>query len=1207
MSGQLLHNKHSSDYSILLNSIPLVIYHFLPGHKLVYANDSFFNFFKLTADQVLNKPFFPPVHPYDSQIFDQVFESLSQELTLNNFTCRIKFSENDIRWTEWKIIPLKDDKGSFLEYQAIITDLTERKKTELALKQSEQQYKLAFEQAADMIVIIDRMGNFLDLNKKFELESGWKKEEMIGKNVFTSRIVTNESAQRIISYLNKLLSGNDVPAFEIQGIRKDGKIIDYEIHAVPIIKDSVNITFQAILRNISRRKVIEEALRKSQRQLSNLMSNLPGMAYKCAFDEKWTMEFVSGGSFELTGYPPDALIENNLITYGDLIIEEDRAGVFSNVKQAIDENKTFRLNYRIRTADGSIRWVWEQGIGVKNDNGEVDFIEGFISDITDQKIIQESLRENEELYRKLISTLPDMIVITDIDGNILFMNEQGIKISGYASFTDVKKKNVLDFIVDDDKERAVSNLTKMVDRTLGPTEYTFINKDGSRIDFEVNGEVLRNQDNTPYGFIFSCREVTTRKLAEEALAQSEEQYRTLVDSMQDGVFLIQNGRLNFVNQAFAKIAGYSVEELFDLDFSKLVAPEDLDLVLGNYKRRLAGEDVPSSYEWRMLHKDTSRVYVNMSIRLINYKGNIASIGTLKDITLGKKMEVILNRQKNLLSAAAEASNILLTETDFKIAIEKTLSILGEKTSVDRVYIFENSTDEKSGLHYMSQRYEWVREKVSAQIENQDLQMLPYIPVFSDWYDLFSNGEYVWSLSKDLPQDQKKIMEDEEILSILEVPVKIKNQLWGFIGFDDCHTEREWTESEISILKAAAGSIGGAIERERTNIELISAKEKAEDMNRLKSNFLANMSHELRTPLIAILGYAELLALDAVNKESKAMLETIYSGGVRLLETLNHLLDLSKIEADKVNIYPEPADVIEIINEVFALFNTLALKKGLYLNVKSDSERLLCELDKRLLRTILNNLVGNALKFTNQGGITVEARIEKSSDDLMLTIKVSDTGIGITESSRKIIFDEFRQISEGYNRQFEGTGLGLTITKKFVELLNGSIDFNSETGKGTTFIVTIPVTEAKTSKARSVIETKELLIESPGEKKKVIFVDDDPASRSVMSFFMRKEYDVEVAATGEEAMIMMQQNHYDLILLDISMGKGINGLDLVKLLRTKEMYSKLPVMAVTAHAMVGDKERFLSEGFDDYIAKPFSKIELMKKIKLLLENNRYKDN
>jgi CheY-like chemotaxis protein len=330
-----------------------------------------------------------------------------------------------------------------------------------------------------------------------------------------------------------------------------------------------------------------------------------------------------------------------------------------------------------------------------------------------------------------------------------------------------------------------------------------------------------------------------------------------------------------------------------------------------------------------------------------------------------------------------------------------------------------------------------------------------------------------------------------------------------------------------------------------------------------------------------------------------MLHSIYTGGERLLETLNHLLDLSKIETGKVLINYEHISLKQLVDEVISVFASVTSKKNIYIKAKLNQDNISFQSDKRIFRSILNNLVSNAIKFTEQGGVLIEAELEKAEEKSFITFKVVDTGIGIPDSSRKIIYDEFRQASEGLSRHYEGTGLGLTITKKFVELLNGRIDFVSEFGKGTTFIVTIPVAESVQEIVQPNVINDDAPLEEIKLKQKVIIVDDDPASRSVISLFLRKEYHIDTAATGEEAISIMQNNNYDLILLDISLGKGINGLDLIKLLRKKQQYASIPVIAVTAHAMVGDRERFLSEGFDDYIAKPFSKKELLGKIKSVM--------
>ena len=478
----------------------------------------------------------------------------------------------------------------------------------------------------------------------------------------------------------------------------------------------------------------------------------------------------------------------------------------------------------------------------------------------------------------------------------------------------------------------------------------------------------------------------------------------------------------------------------------------MDMVVNNYKLRQEGKPAPSSYEWRMLHKNGGKVFVNMSARVINYQGKKATIGTIKDVTLQKELEQTLLSQKNLFKGVADAANILLTERNFDRAMNRTLESLGQSSDIDRVYIFENGIDSTSGEPILSQRYEWTNGTVSAEIDNPQLQNLHYYPMFESWYPVLKSGRIINSLVKDLNPALKDLLSEEDIKSILLVPIMVKNEFWGFIGFDYCKSDRIWSDSEISILQTTAANLGGIIERELAKKELLEAKETAEEMSKVKSNFLANMSHELRTPLIAILGYTEILKTEIEHQEWNDMVSTIMQSGKRLLETLNLILDLSKVEADKVQINYSEINIAEEINDIVNMLGAVAQKKNLYLKSDLKNEIVLSKLDKRLLHSIITNLVNNAIKYTNKGGITIELGVLNSRGKNYAMIRVVDTGIGIAKEDQETIFNEFRQVSEGYNRNFEGAGLGLTIAKKFAEKMGGSISLESEVGKGSTFTV-----------------------------------------------------------------------------------------------------------------------------------------------------------
>ena len=274
-------------------------------------------------------------------------------------------------------------------------------------------------------------------------------------------------------------------------------------------------------------------------------------------------------------------------------------------------------------------------------------------------------------------------------------------------------------------------------------------------------------------------------------------------------------------------------------------------------------------------------------------------------------------------------------------------------------------------------------------------------------------------------------------------------------------KRIW-EYNNSLIKTINGEIfvsgisRDITERKKMEKELIKAKENAEEMNRIKSSFLANMSHELRTPLIGILGYSQVLQEETNMSEVKYMADTIYSSGQRLLQTLNQVLDLSSIEANKNQLDIAEFNISDIVSESVKLFKPFAKNKNITLETIIRCKSPIVNSDERLIFQMLNNLVNNAIKFTNVGGVKVEVDKEKINKKQFITLKVIDTGIGISQENQKIIFEEFRQASEGYSREFEGTGLGLTIVKKFSNLMNIEILLNSEKGKGSTFKLLFPL-------------------------------------------------------------------------------------------------------------------------------------------------------
>ncbi|MCL4551506.1 MAG: CHASE3 domain-containing protein [Bacteroidetes bacterium] len=397
--------------------------------------------------------------------------------------------------------------------------------------------------------------------------------------------------------------------------------------------------------------------------------------------------------------------------------------------------------------------------------------------------------------------------------------------------------------------------------------------------------------------------------------------------------------------------------------------------------------------------------------------------------------------------------------------------------------------------------------------------------------------------------------------------------------------------------AVASLVDDITERKKMETDLIRAKEKAEEMNRLKSNFFANMSHELRTPFIGIMGYAEFLAQSVTDADDKEMALGILDSSKRLKDTLDKILELSKVESSKVELKLTDVDVCMIINDVHKTFIKLAEQKNLFFKKELSVSPCLIRTDEQLFREILNNLVSNALKFTHRGGVEISLDKNVRGNNTYLAIKVKDTGIGIPADKHDIIWEEFRQVSEGLNRSFEGTGLGLSIAKKYAELLNGKISLESTEGKGSSFILELPFlpSSVQTEVLPGLPQTSEVLSEKPTSCK-ILYVEDDKYALDVVRRTLSKFYQIDLAENAETALSKVNQNKYDIILMDVNLRHGMDGIELTQVIREIPHYKKVPVVAVTAYAKGEDKDEFLSKGFSHYISKPFVPAELIDLLK-----------
>ncbi|MDZ7738294.1 MAG: response regulator [Bacteroidales bacterium] len=412
-------------------------------------------------------------------------------------------------------------------------------------------------------------------------------------------------------------------------------------------------------------------------------------------------------------------------------------------------------------------------------------------------------------------------------------------------------------------------------------------------------------------------------------------------------------------------------------------------------------------------------------------------------------------------------------------------------------------------------------------------------------------------------------------------------------------ERQKVEQANEILedkvKEKTQSLEKDIQRRRlVEKELIVAKEKAEESDRLKSAFLANMSHEIRTPMNGILGFAELLSdpdLDGVQQQK--YISIIQNSGERMLNTVNNLMDISRIETGLLDPNIEQVNVIQEINNLYNFFKPEVEQKGLQLMLdrKKLPDELIIQTDRAFFESILTNLLKNAIKYTKQGRIRFGLRIQED----WLEFYVSDTGIGIPANRQQAIFERFVQADISDKQVFEGSGLGLAISKAYVEMLGGKISLNSTENEGSIFYFTLPFKGDEKNKQADKHSDSEGKIAFDKNNLNLLVVEDDETALQVLQHILRdKCNNIYTATTGKEAVEFLRNNKtIDLVLMDIKMPE-MNGYEATRMIR--EFNKEVLIIAQTAYALEGDREKALEAGCDDYISKPIKKKILLSLIK-----------
>ena len=1006
---------------------------------------------------------------------------------------------------------------------------------------------------ANGVLFTDDSGKIIWVNEGFCKMMGYAEAEVIGKTTIDfCRGPLSDDAQleKISQEIGQTESFNS----ELIHYRKDSSFFWARVKGQSFkIGQKQELQYFAVVEDITAEKAKEEQLQVLSKIAED---NINAVVIT---DNHGRISWVNKSFTRMTGYT----LEEAIYKKPGHLLQGPKTDPYTiaYLKRQISSGEPFNAEVLNYAKSGKTYWLRIQGQPIRNSNKELIGFFATEEDISSEREIKNLLERSESQFRLALEKIGDNIWEHNFKTGETFFSKKNNELWGYYIDQSTNIESLWwDNVFPEDLHFLKENYLKYQKGKIDShsLEYRIVQRDGSiKWILDRGGLIEKDEDGKPLRIVGTHTDITRIKQTETELEQRVKQFRSLSENIPGIIYEYEfkadgTEGIRYISPAIERVFGIKPGQF--KNYLTFVHPEDRDrIILKNQHSRDTLE--PFYDESRLLVPGQSPKWqaVHSSFSYLSQSGSKVFTGFMMDITERKNIEQTLLANEEKYRNIIENMNLGLLEVD---------------------------NDEN--ITYANQRFCSMSGYAMTELLGQTARKFLAV----------ENGA---ALLEDKLKVRKNGVADAYELSITD---KSGDKKWWFVSGAPRYNDR----GEL------VGSIGihlDITEQKKLEAELIEARERAEHLARTKETFLANMSHEIRTPMNAIMGMTRQLSKTELSETQKFYLNVIHSASDNLLVIINDILDLSKVEAGKLSLENIGFSARDVIGRAIQVLAHKAEEKGLKLSNSIFDEEIAPILigDPYRLNQILLNLMGNAIKFTEKGFVDVVFNLINNSDTTQtITIAVKDSGIGMEQSYLKRLFDEFSQANESVSRKYGGTGLGMSISRNLVELMGGKISAESEKGVGTTITLKI---EFKKGKEEDLPLQNQMQFGADFLAGKKIMVTDDNEMNRLVASIILKNHGAEVveAVNGMQTLEIIKHELVDLILMDMQM-PVMNGTEATKLLRERGF--EIPIVALTAEAIKGEREKCLALGMNDYITKPIKEEEFLEVIgKLLNQTLTYK--